>query len=181
MVPVSESPTYPGSNLCEVFLMKFDKEVHGTSKIWKNTTHLLYILTGDRTTITSGVNLYNTYVGWKKKKLETWLGLHLNVPAIIKKTSVKIRKDYSIYLIGKNFVGKKWRNFRQVTKIFTDENFSCRSKVLGSLRPKSDLLRIYSVWNPTYSRKQRTKKEFIEKASCITRFTKEMFSCRILG
>ena len=32
-------------------------------------------------------------------------------------------------------------------------NFSCRSKVLGSLRPKSDLLRIYSVWDPTYSRK----------------------------
>ena len=25
-------------------------------------------------------------------------------------------------------------------------NFSCRSKVLGSLSPKSDLLRIYSVW-----------------------------------
>ena len=73
-----------------------------------------------------------------------------------------------IYLIGKNFVGKKWRNFRQVTKIFTDEifcrlkfsptnyfyrriffadenfkivlfcnNFSCISKVLGRLRPKS--------------------------------------------
>ena len=77
------------------------------------------------------------------------------------------------YLIGKKLVGKKWRNFRQVTKIFTDEhfcrriffadenfksvllynNFSCRSKVLGSLRPKSDLLRIYSVWDPTYSRK----------------------------
>ena len=30
MVPVSESPTYPGSHLSEVFLMKFDKEVHGT-------------------------------------------------------------------------------------------------------------------------------------------------------
>ena len=77
------------------------------------------------------------------------------------------------YLIGKNFVGKKLRNFRQVTKIFTDENFylriffadenfkivlfcnnfSCRSKVLGSLRRKSDLLRIYSVWDPTYARK----------------------------
>ena len=30
MVPVSESPTYPGSHLSEVFLLKFDKEVHGT-------------------------------------------------------------------------------------------------------------------------------------------------------
>ena len=30
MVLVSESPTYPGSHLSEVFLMKFDKEVHGT-------------------------------------------------------------------------------------------------------------------------------------------------------
>ena len=30
MVPVSESPTYPGSHLSEAFLMKFDKEVHGT-------------------------------------------------------------------------------------------------------------------------------------------------------
>ena len=30
MVPVSESTTYPGSHLSEVFLMKFDKEVHGT-------------------------------------------------------------------------------------------------------------------------------------------------------
>ena len=30
MVPLSESPTYPGSHLSEVFLMKFDKEVHGT-------------------------------------------------------------------------------------------------------------------------------------------------------
>ena len=30
MVPVSESPTYPGSHLSEGFLMKFDKEVHGT-------------------------------------------------------------------------------------------------------------------------------------------------------
>ena len=29
MVPVSESPTYPGSHLSEVFLMKFDKEIHG--------------------------------------------------------------------------------------------------------------------------------------------------------
>ena len=62
---------------------------------------------------------------------------------------------YCSHLIGKKFVGKKWR-------IFADENFkivlfcnnfSCRSKVLGSLRPKSDLLRIYSVWDPTYSRK----------------------------
>ena len=33
MVPVSESPTYPGSHLSEVFLMKFDKEVHGTQNI----------------------------------------------------------------------------------------------------------------------------------------------------
>ena len=32
-------------------------------------------------------------------------------------------------------------------------NFSCRSKVLGSTRPKSDLLRICSVWDPTSSRK----------------------------
>ena len=30
MVPVSESPTYPGSHLSKVFLMKFDKEVNGT-------------------------------------------------------------------------------------------------------------------------------------------------------
>ena len=30
MVPLSESPTYPGSHLSEAFLMKFDKEVHGT-------------------------------------------------------------------------------------------------------------------------------------------------------
>ena len=30
MVPLSESPTYPGSQLSEVFSMKFDKEVHGT-------------------------------------------------------------------------------------------------------------------------------------------------------
>ena len=30
MVPVSESPTYPGSHLSEVFLIKFDKEVQGT-------------------------------------------------------------------------------------------------------------------------------------------------------
>ena len=30
MVPVSENPTYPGSHLSEVFLMKLDKEVHGT-------------------------------------------------------------------------------------------------------------------------------------------------------
>ena len=30
MVTVSESPTYPGSHLSEAFLMKFDKEVHGT-------------------------------------------------------------------------------------------------------------------------------------------------------
>ena len=29
MVPLSESPTYPGSHLSEVFSMKFDKEVHG--------------------------------------------------------------------------------------------------------------------------------------------------------
>ena len=97
----------------------------------------------------------------------------------------------SKYLIGKKFDGKKWRNFRQVTKIFTDENFcrrkfspmnyfyrriffaeekfkivlicnnfSCRSKVLGSLRPKSDLLRIYSVWDPNLF-KEITKKEGI--------------------
>ena len=94
---------------------------------------------------------------------------------------------YFAYLIGKNFVGKKWRNIGQLTKNVTDENicrrkfsptnyfyrrlfiadenfkivlfcnnFSCRSKVLGSLRSKSDLLRIYSVWDPTYSRKYRT-------------------------
>ena len=31
-----------------------------------------------------------------------------------------------MYLIGKNFVGKKWRNFRQVTKIVADENFHQR-------------------------------------------------------
>ena len=30
MVPVSESPTYPGSNLSDFFKIKFDKEVHGT-------------------------------------------------------------------------------------------------------------------------------------------------------
>ena len=30
MVPLSESPTNPGSHLSEVFLMKFHKEVHGT-------------------------------------------------------------------------------------------------------------------------------------------------------
>ena len=30
IVPVIESPTYPGSHLSKVFLMKFDKEVHGT-------------------------------------------------------------------------------------------------------------------------------------------------------
>ena len=30
IVPVSESPTYPGSHISEVFLMKFDKEVHRT-------------------------------------------------------------------------------------------------------------------------------------------------------
>ena len=30
MVPVGESPTYPGSHLSEVFSMKFDKGVHGT-------------------------------------------------------------------------------------------------------------------------------------------------------
>ena len=29
MVPLSGSPTYPGSHLSEVFLMKFDKEVYG--------------------------------------------------------------------------------------------------------------------------------------------------------
>ena len=33
MVPLSESPTYPGSYLSEVFLMKFDKEVQGTYNI----------------------------------------------------------------------------------------------------------------------------------------------------
>ena len=30
MVPVSDSPTYPGSHLSEVFLMIFDMEVHET-------------------------------------------------------------------------------------------------------------------------------------------------------
>ena len=30
MIPFSDGPTYPGSHLSEVFLMKFDKEVHGT-------------------------------------------------------------------------------------------------------------------------------------------------------
>ena len=30
MVPLSKCPTYPGSHLSEVFLMKFDKEVHRT-------------------------------------------------------------------------------------------------------------------------------------------------------
>ena len=30
MVPVTESPTYPGVPLKQSFLMKFDKEVHGT-------------------------------------------------------------------------------------------------------------------------------------------------------
>ena len=30
LVAVSQSPTYPWSHLSDVFLMKFDKEVHGT-------------------------------------------------------------------------------------------------------------------------------------------------------
>ena len=30
MVPISESPTYQGSHLSEVFLIKFDMKVHGT-------------------------------------------------------------------------------------------------------------------------------------------------------
>ena len=32
MVPLSESPTYPESQLSEVFLVKFSKEVQGTKE-----------------------------------------------------------------------------------------------------------------------------------------------------
>ena len=66
--------------------------------------------------------------------------------------------------IDENFYRRKFlpMNYFYRRIFFADENFkivlfcnncSCRSKVLGSLRPKSDLLRIYSVWDPTYSRK----------------------------
>ena len=34
------------------------------------------------------------------------------------------------WVIGKNFVGKKWRNFGKVTKFFSDEYF-CRQKSLA--------------------------------------------------
>ena len=42
MVPVSESPTYPGYHLSEVFLLKFYKEAHGVPLIDSILEHHLY-------------------------------------------------------------------------------------------------------------------------------------------
>ena len=138
------------------------------SKTYKKASGRLKLLKRLRTslTITSSLAIYSAMLLLDISYCAVYMELYINTLKIENTLSVKISsaKNDEIFVKGRKLLP---------TKIFTDElflptnifcqrkfkialfcnNFSCRSKVLGSLRPKSDLLRIYSVWDPTYARK----------------------------